>query len=284
MSSSVRELARAKLNLFLEIRGRRADGFHEIDTLMHEIDLADEVELFRASKSSLEIDVPELELGEDNLGLRALRATEAHVGRDLPTRICIRKRIPAGGGLGGGSSDATAVIRGVNRLYELGLGVAAMEEIAARVGSDTAFFVRGGTAVCRGRGELVTPVVAPRPLHFMLLLPGIEIPTGPVFAELSLPSFPREGYALLRRLAWGIPLQPTDAALFNRLEAPARRLHSDLDEILCELAPQGFRLSGSGSTCFAITDSAAAAHEGAARWSELLGRRVIAACSARRRS
>lgn len=277
------ETAHAKVNLFLEIRGRRSDGFHEIDTLMHEIDLADEVILEHASngESRLDIDVPELDLGEDNLGLRALRALERRVGRSLPTQISIRKRIPAGGGLGGGSSDATAVLRGANALHELHLPAEDLEEVAAEVGSDTAFFVRGGTAICRGRGEIVRPIADPNPLHFLLLLPFFSISTGPVFGELRLSERARGSYALLRRLGWNAPPIGNDAALFNRLEEPARRLHPDLDDLLSTLRPAGFRLSGSGSTCFAIVSDAEEAAREAQFWSERVNGRVLTARSAR---
>ncbi|MEZ6195689.1 MAG: 4-(cytidine 5'-diphospho)-2-C-methyl-D-erythritol kinase [Planctomycetota bacterium] len=280
MSRSVRELAHAKINLFLEVPARRPDGYHEIETVMHEIDLADEIELERAAETRLEIDDPALDLGEDNLALRALRALERRLDRPLDAVVRIRKRIPAGGGLGGGSSDATAVLRGLDRLHGLGLDPREIESVAAEVGSDTAFFARGGTALCRGRGELVSPLPRGPRLAFVLVLPGIHVPTGPVFGALRLPERPRSSYALLRRMAWDRSIAPGDPALFNRLEAPARRLHPELDAFFVELDEPDARLSGSGSTIFLPQPDRDVARETAARVRARMGRNAFVVESA----
>jgi 4-diphosphocytidyl-2-C-methyl-D-erythritol kinase len=250
------ERAYAKINLFLEVLGKRADGYHELETIMHEVDLWDDVELTPGGEGlRLEVSDPTIGSGEDNLAVKAVRACEARLGRPLPCRIVLTKRIPAGGGLGGGSSDAAAVLRALNRAFDLRLDALTLAEIAATFGSDTAFFVRGGTASCTGRGELIAALGAP-PLDLVLVLPGIHCPTPLVFKTLRLTDCKTTSYDLRRCLEKG-DIAGLRRSLFNRLEEPARREFPALDRLLRELSPHGARLSGSGSTIFVLCDDKA---------------------------
>lgn len=250
MEPTLSEFAFAKLNLFLEVIGKRPDGYHDLETVMHEIDLADRVTLRRRDEGViLRTDAPDLGNGEDNLAVRAVRALERHVGHSLPCEIGLEKRIPVGGGLGGGSSDAATVMRLLNRAFGLRLTDGTLEAVAGTFGSDIAFFIRGGTALCRGRGEIVEPLPGIPRLSFLLVLPEVHVPTPMVFKSLRLTGEIVEGYDLRRSLSLG-SVAGLRRHAFNRLEGPARSLFPVLDARLSGLSPHRARLSGSGSTIF----------------------------------
>lgn len=159
---AVQVFAPAKVNLTLEVLGQRQDGYHEVASLMQTISLGDRLRLEPATRIELEIrgeqvaGVP-LE-GPENLAFKAALVLHEQAKVDAGVRITIEKEIPVGMGLGGGSTDAAAVLRGLNRLWSLDLSEERLAEVAALVGSDVPFFVYGGTAVVRGRGELVQPL------------------------------------------------------------------------------------------------------------------------------
>lgn len=271
----------AKLNLFLEVLGSRDDGFHELFTVMHEIDFADEVRLSTCEKKELSASDPSLPTDGTNLALRALIALEEEVGQTLNARIELRKVIPAGGGLGGGSSNAAAVIRGANRLFDLGLDVEGMREVAGRCGSDTAFFVEGGTAICRGRGELIEPLDLQPSFWFVLLIPSFSISTPSVYGALDVVNEPREGYDLLSHMVTGDP-NGLSGSVFNRLESAACRVAPRLEVLLRDLAHESPHLSGSGSTVFFVQPDQEAAEGFAALLSAGgLGRVVVAGSATR---
>ncbi len=265
--------APAKTNLFLEVPRRRPDGFHDLDTVFVELDLADTLELDPLPAGDLALEVVPLEdqaeavpAGPDNLVWRAADALRRRAGRpDLGARLRLTKRIPAGGGLGGGSSDAAAALRGLDALWETHLGDAALAALAAELGSDVAFFLRGGLQRGSGRGERLEPLpLPPGPLDLVLLFPPFPCPTPAVYRALAphLPATPRDPAALLTALAAGDPAAVA-GELFNRLEAPAFDLHPSLAELKRDLARRpgvlGALLSGSGSTLFALTDGGDAA-------------------------
>lgn len=256
--SLLRLRAPAKTNLFLEVRGRRPDGFHELDTVFAELDLADELELWPADGPGLALEIEGdagLSAGPDNLVVRAADALRVAAGRpELGARARLRKRIPQGGGLGGGSSDAAAALRGLDRLWGLDLGLERLSGLAAELGSDVAFFLRGGLQRGTGRGELLEPLAPPpREQDLVLVLPPFPSPTPAVYRALApyLPREPRGPEAVLAALASGSPEQ-LGAAWFNRLEEPACSILPALAEVRAQLAAapeaRGVLLSGSGST------------------------------------
>ncbi len=253
--------APAKLNLRLVVGPVRPDGYHPLRTLMVALDgLCDDVVVRRAGARSVACPgVAE----RDNLAWRALEALEGAVGRPLPVHVEITKRIPAQAGLGGGSSDAAATLVGVDRLYGLGLGPDRLEEIAAAVGSDVPFFVRGGVRWAGGRGEVLA---AADPVAFaaVLVKPPVGLPTGAVyhtFDRLGVPP-PDDGAtrapSMPRLAAWvRNDLWPAALALAPALGAPARAL-----------AGAGARrvlLCGSGSCLAGLCDDAAHARAVAER-------------------
>ena len=174
--------AAAKVNLGLKVLGRRADGFHELDSVVALLGLGDEVTIEKASATTLGIvgdgvDVAALPAdAEANLAVRAARLLEREAGRPLPTRIVIRKRIPLGGGLGGGSTDAAATLRGMNDLWGLGLPRARLLALGAALGSDVPLFLLDGTVRMSGRGERVERL--PMPSAPAVLAGGAGRPGG----------------------------------------------------------------------------------------------------------
>lgn len=159
--------APAKVNLTFEALGRRADGYHEVRTVLHAISLADEIAFAPADELSLAVEPPEEGAfssaasdlaGDDNLVLRAARLLRREAGVKAGAAIRLRKRIPVAAGLGGGSSDAATTLRGLRRLWRLDLDADALRELAAQLGSDVPFFVTGGAALAEGRGERLTPL------------------------------------------------------------------------------------------------------------------------------
>lgn len=266
--------APAKTNLFLEVTRRREDGFHELDTIFLELELADELSLSPAPGPELSLSIagdPGLSCGPENLVLRAGEALKRAWGRpELGAELSLRKRIPQGGGLGGGSSDAAAALRGLNELWGLRLSLDELAPLAAELGSDVAFFLRGGLQRGQGRGELLTPLSPPPTQWLVLVLPGFPCPTPAVFRALAahLPAAPRSPEELLAALRSG-SARALGAALFNRLEAPASELFPALRELRARLeaAPEsrGVLLSGSGSTYLVLTESEAEARDLAGR-------------------
>lgn len=172
--------APAKVNLSLRILRRRTDGFHDLETLMTPISLADEISIETKIGQGVHVhcDDPEMPRDEANLAGIAARQFHAHTGIRFEAHVSIRKRIPAGAGLGGGSSDAAAVLVALDSIFETHLGPDGLEKIAADIGSDVPFFIRRVPARARGRGEFIEPVTLPGKLSLVLLKPpfGVETP------------------------------------------------------------------------------------------------------------
>jgi 4-diphosphocytidyl-2-C-methyl-D-erythritol kinase len=240
--------APAKLNLSLRVLGRRDDGFHEIETLMVPLPgLADRIEIGEADAFAFECDHPGVPADDSNLAVRALRLFERRSGTTLPLRLRLEKHVPAGAGLGGGSSDAAAVLR---LLAERAGGVPpdTLAELAAELGSDVPFFLADGPAWCRGRGERIEPAPDLAALPVLLLKPWFAVSTP-------------EAY---RRWRDAQPLPGIDHApqpgpagpLVNDLEAPVFSKHLFLAELRHWLQHRdettAALMSGSGSTVFAL--------------------------------
>jgi 4-diphosphocytidyl-2-C-methyl-D-erythritol kinase len=261
--AGVRVWAPAKVNLFLEVLGRRADGYHDLATLMVAVSLYDTLELrdVPASEVRLHCDRPELSTGPDNLVHRAAELVRRVAGVRGGVEITLRKRIPLAAGLAGGSSDAAATLAGLNRLWRLGWGNAELARLGAELGSDVSFFFSAPAAWCTGRGEIVEPVALGRPLDLVLAGPPVGLATSAVFRALTVPSVPRDGAAMCRAVRAG-DLEEVGRLLFNRLGPPAEGLCPAVARWRARLAdqgPLGALMSGSGSTVFALCRSPAEA-------------------------
>ncbi|OZB08457.1 MAG: 4-(cytidine 5'-diphospho)-2-C-methyl-D-erythritol kinase [Marinobacter sp. 34-60-7] len=245
----------AKLNLFLHITGRRPDGYHELQTLFQFLDYSDELS-FR-----LTADRPDVYLAtsipgvpdDDNLIIRAARALAEHAGGPLPgVEIRIRKRLPMGGGLGGGSSNAATTLLALNRLWQLGLSLDQLADIGLALGADVPVFVQGHAAFAEGIGEILTPAHPPEN-WFVVLKPDCDIATAKIFSEQGL-----------TRNTPKIKIRPA-------FEGDASRYRNDCQDVVCQLYPEvnrslewlaqfgPARLTGTGACIFGRfpTESAA---------------------------
>ena len=174
----------AKTNLRLEVLGRRPDGFHDIDTIFQTIDLTDRLEVSaEPSEIVLECDEASIPRGSENLVVRAAEALRARCGIPAGARIRLVKNIPAGGGLGGGSSDAAVALLLLSRLWKTGAGRGLLAEVGAGIGSDVPFFFVGGTARGRGRGEILDPLDDAPSVPLVVLVPPFPISTAEVYAR-----------------------------------------------------------------------------------------------------
>lgn len=247
----------AKINWTLGVVGRRPDGFHDIESLVTAITLFDELTFSREPDSRLEVicDRDDVPTGEGNLIWRAasLLATESGVRSGMTCGLT--KRIPMGGGLGGGSSNAATTLLGLNQLWGLNWPTDRLLPLAARLGSDVAFFLYGGSAIISGRGEQVRPVSLGWAGWIVLLLPGVAVSTAEVYgrwgAERDRPCAPSiataQGLTAVRWMEQG----------YNMLEAPAfqvRPVLREWQERAAILAGRPVRMSGSGSTLFTAFD------------------------------
>jgi 4-diphosphocytidyl-2-C-methyl-D-erythritol kinase len=267
-------LAPAKLNLGLEVIGRRDDGFHEIATIFVAIDLYDRLTLTPSDDLELTCDDDAL-AGSANLAYRALHVLREEINHPDGARIELSKRIPAAAGLGGGSSDAAAALIGGRDLWGSDVSDDRLHEIAARLGSDVPFFLRGGCAVGRGRGELLEPLPLPEGLWFVVVVPDVMIPrkTATLFSLLNDGDF-SDGSRIADqtgRLASGLPL---DEALLGN--AFARTLYelapelADLPEVMIGAGASTVVISGAGPAHYAVVSDDVEAEEIAARVRERL--------------
>jgi 4-diphosphocytidyl-2-C-methyl-D-erythritol kinase len=256
----------AKINLFLAITGRRADGFHDLVSVVAPLAFGDElrVEADESGAFSLSCDVAEVPLDETNLVLRAARAFREASGWTGGAKFSLTKRVPMGAGLGGGSSNATAALRALNALAGEPLGEAALAEIAARLGSDCVLFLREEPLVMRGRGERIQtlPVEAAGRLRGRRLLvfkPAFGIATAWAYGEMVKAgpgAYLASGDAETKLAAWiGKAGAPAEELLFNNMEAAAFRKYVALPVMLAWLREEfglAAGMSGSGSACYAL--------------------------------
>lgn len=249
--------AHAKINVGLRIGGVRADGYHEIWSVLQEIDLHDEIILREAPDLLLSIagGPPDLPADENNLCLKAARLLQSHCRLDRGAHIVLSKKVPMGAGLGGGSSDGAAVLKGLNQLWNLRLGGDLLLRLAAELGSDVPFFILGGCCIARGRGELLTPA-APLICDPMLLLaPKIAISTA--WAYKNIANYPlTQGLQNINLM--DLKKEAFSEVLSNDFEPLIFRHHPALGALKDQLLRAGAyfaSLSGSGSSLYGVFHS-----------------------------
>ena len=238
--------APAKLNLFLHITGQRADGYHCLQTVFALLDHGDTLHFEPAESLSLECDDPEVPCDSSNLILRAAQVLQHHTQTRNGARIRLQKRLPMGGGVGGGSSDAATALLGLNQLWNLGLSLDTLAELGLHLGADVPVFVRGRSAWAEGVGEQITPVSLPD-AHFLVIHPGIHVSTARIFGD--------------RELTRDTPISKLPASLeavltrdfHNDCEAVAQRHFPEIGKALDWLRQHtgNARMTGTGACCFA---------------------------------
>jgi 4-diphosphocytidyl-2-C-methyl-D-erythritol kinase len=262
---TVIERAPAKINLGLKILGKRADGYHDILSLFQTVDLCDELALSDAEAPGFSCDVPTVPAGPENLVLKAELAFREAVGGGKPLRFTLRKRIPVGAGLGGGSSDAAAALRGLKRIYgDDTVTDDILASCAARLGSDVPFLLYGGTAVVSGRGERVTPMEWPFDFTYVIVYPGFSVSTAWAYDHVKRYSGDDCEYgAMVRNLSAG-SLESGEffCALSNDFEEvvfPAYPELTGIRSLLLSGVAAAALLTGSGSSLIGIFDDPDAA-------------------------
>jgi 4-diphosphocytidyl-2-C-methyl-D-erythritol kinase len=241
--------APAKINLSLRVLGKREDGFHEVETLMVRLPgLHDILSVEEAGEFCFECDEPSVPSDESNLVVRAARLFERRTGMTCRIKVRLEKRVPHGAGLGGGSSDAAAMLVALDRLSGAGIGAEKLAEWTAELGSDVAFFTGSGPAWCRGRGEILETAAGIPALPVLLLKPGFGVATPDAYSRWStapvLPGIRHEPASF----AWG--------DMVNDLERPVFSKHLFLAEMKIWLSRRhevaAAMMSGSGSTMIAV--------------------------------
>ncbi len=252
----------AKVNLTLRVLGKRDDGFHEISSLMQPLSLADRiiVNISDGDGISISCDNPTVPIDERNLVhiAASLFLEKAELKRQVD--IDIIKKIPVGGGMGGGSSNAATLLMGLNELCDRPFDEQGLLELAASIGSDVPFFILESPAVARGRGELLERVTLP-PLSYLLINPGFEVSAGWAYTNLGLTKSGKNNNLMYLEK---YPVSPKEAAgiLYNDLERPVLKAHPDLIRYKCMISEHGALatlMSGSGPTVFGIFDGPAGA-------------------------
>jgi len=278
----------AKLNLSLAVLDRRPDGFHEIESLMVPVSLADTLVVRATAEPDIRLRVQfggrlagagrilarDVPADDRNLVVRAARALATEAGIERGLSVDLVKYIPSGAGLGGGSSDAAAVLRAAAAAWEIDWPADRLAALGVRIGSDVPWFFAGGPAIARGRGEIIVPAPPLPQLFAVIACPETGLSTAAVYAACA-PDAARHGDAerlavILARGGFAEALP----RLFNALEAPARLLCPDIDRLLADLRRAGAvhpRLTGSGSACFALTRTATEARGIAARLAAIRG-------------
>ena len=261
--------ARAKINWTLDVVGTLPNGYHDLDMLMQSVTLCDQMTMEEADTCTLLVRngrgsfVP---ADESNLVLRAAAALQKATGVDRGARITLRKFIPVAAGMGGGSSDAAATLKGLNELWQLGLDDDALEEIGLTIGADVPFCIRGGLQRAQGVGEKLTPLTLKRPLYLVAFQPCRGLSTKEVFTALHEdgidPKDRPDNEAAQQALAAG-DVRLLGKSLGNVLEPVSRRMRPQLDEAIRaieESGALGARMTGSGSAVFGVY-----AHAGACK-------------------
>lgn len=260
-------VAPAKVNLFLRILRKREDGYHELASLFQTVSLFDDLDFWEMPRDdtkplcSMEVTPDSLRAeliptDESNLVMRALKLYAERVPTSSAIHCRLHKRIPAQGGLGGGSSDAATALHAANRLAGFPVSQDTLIEWAGELGSDCGFFLSRGSAYCTGRGELVSPVDPLSPAACYLIKPATGLSTPAVFKELGLQPGEELPGADPLELLKGLQEDVYNADLYvNDLEPPAFKLMPQLKDMCDDLRKLGFRavmMSGSGTTCFAV--------------------------------
>ena len=275
----------AKLNLFLEVLGKRTDGFHELETLMMSVRLYDTLCFTEDASGIICLDgmaagphvggdqsFDVLSLGKDNLIVRAAELLRSYAGIENGIRIRLFKRIPISAGLAGGSSDAAATLAALNRLWRLNLPVRELQKLAMQLGSDVGFFLENSsTAVCRGRGEIIEPLDLPVGMHFVIVRPRTGLSTAEVYQRYRPAEKPKNVNTLTDCLKRG-RMSKAAGWMHNALQPVAEQMNPDVTElrgIFDSESIDGHMMSGSGSAYFGMCATRRQARRIASRFQNL---------------
>ncbi|GIP24841.1 MULTISPECIES: 4-(cytidine 5'-diphospho)-2-C-methyl-D-erythritol kinase [Paenibacillus] len=252
------EKAPAKINLMLDVLHKRPDGYHEVEMVMTMVDLADRLEMKELPRDTIIISsqVGYIPLDEKNLAFQAARLIKERYQVSKGVYIHLDKKIPVAAGLAGGSSDAAATLRGLNRLWNLGIPLEELQELGAELGSDVPFCVKGGTALATGRGEILTPLPNPPQCWVILAKLPINVSTAEVYGRFRSDKVVRHPSA--QRMQTAIERGSFSAVcseLGNVLEDVTLQMHPEVAQLrdtMLRLGTDGVLMSGSGPTVFGL--------------------------------
>jgi len=263
-SSTVQISAPAKVNLFLEILGKRPDGFHELATVMTSVSLFDQIQFSPNESGKIQLTISfadskqsstDIPVDQKNLIVASLLALrDAHGSPEMGMDVVLDKRIPAAAGLGGASSNAAAAIVAGDLAWGLDMSVIDRSEVAAQIGSDVPFFLYGGTALCTGRGEKVRSVEAPVGIALVIAKPICGLSTPAVFQNCVVPESPVDVNEFLDAVTLGNP-EEIAGSIHNRLQPVAESLEQEvlaLSQAFDQTGCLGHQMSGSGTSYFGI--------------------------------
>ncbi|MGZ4111043.1 MAG: 4-(cytidine 5'-diphospho)-2-C-methyl-D-erythritol kinase [Tumebacillaceae bacterium] len=254
------EKAQAKINLTLDVLHKRPDGYHEVEMVMQTVDLSDHLTFTEWDKDEIVLTctAPYIPLDERNLVYQAAHLVKRTFGVEKGIRIHIDKRIPVAAGLAGGSSDAAATLRGLNKVWELGQSLDQLAELGAKIGSDVPFCIYGGTAIARGRGEKIEHLPKVCPTWVVLVKPPIAVSTAEVYGRLRADEIEEhpDTAGMVDALVTG-DVQQISAKMGNVLEQVTFGMYPEVERIkqqLLKFGAQGALMSGSGPTLFALVE------------------------------
>ena len=262
----------AKINLGLHIHKKREDGFHELETILQMVTWFDELQLEGTSeKVELFCDTPEIPNDETNLVVKAARLLQKHFpGSCAGVNITLKKSIPSGAGLGGGSGNAAGVLLALNHLWDLKISRENLIAISAELGSDVPFFLMSPCAIGTGKGEILEPINNPINLYILMIYPNLPLSTPWVYGNLKLKlTKHKNNISILANFLMRSEFAQLGAALYNDLEPVVFKRYPEILEIKNELLRSGAGgalLSGSGSTVFGIFDKPDLAKKALARF------------------
>ncbi|HHV71375.1 MAG TPA: 4-(cytidine 5'-diphospho)-2-C-methyl-D-erythritol kinase [Clostridia bacterium] len=266
--------AKAKINLYLDVLYKRADGYHEVKMVMQSVDLADIIELVPVSEGiSVFSDLPYLPNDERNLAYRAAVLLQEKYNVDQGVRIYLEKRIPVAAGLAGGSTDAAAVLMALNKLWKLNLPLSELEQLAAELGSDVPFCLYGGTALAEGRGELITPLPSLGKFWTVIATPSFSVSTAEVYRSLDLGRLKEKKD--LAEMIRGLERDKPDLIvknLYNALETVTAERYEEINLLKASALEEGALaalMSGSGPSVFALAPSKSVAQAIFRRWKRM---------------
>lgn len=255
----IRLFSPAKVNLFLELLGKREDGYWEVETVLQEVDLKDEIIIRETGGGKIRVKCSNSEVGpeKDNLAYKAARiVNEEYAEGRRGIQIEIKKNIPVGRGLGGGSSNAAVTLKGLNQLWELGLSQTELAGIGTRLGMDVPFFIYGGTCLGKGRGEVITPLPRLKNVPILLLWPDFSLPTAQVYSQISPPlTYQTRSVTLLTKALQAQDIESMQSSVFNRLEEVVQRIYPSVRffwKQIDSLRLGRNTMSGSGPTFFIL--------------------------------
>lgn len=265
---NIRVRAHAKINLYLDVVGKREDGYHNLETVFHSIGLHDDVIIRkqRTNHITVHCEHPGVPCDSRNLAYQAAQLLSEAVGGIGGIAIDIHKRIPVAAGLAGGSANAAAVLHGVNALFALGLTQETLMHLGAQLGADVPFCLHGGAAFGQGIGDQLTRLPPLSDVPLLLLNPGIEISTADIFKKLNFPlTKPEKDSIIIRTCIEEGDTLSIGENLYNLLEVPVFSKHPEIAALKTELSTQpgccGALMSGSGATLFAIMRDRKAARQ-----------------------